>query len=183
MRWRLPVFVILTVTLVGTAAALRLGARETACCATPSSPSPAWVARLRALDAAITAGDVARAARAWPDAWGGALGSRRWEALLAAGDLALRAGELDGAKSRAQSRAREAYQAALFRAHGERSVQGVLRAAEAMIAMGDRDMPEGALRMARRLAAATGDAAALNEVELASRRLAEGSASHTQASR
>jgi hypothetical protein len=156
MRLTLVVFAILTFTLVA-AAALRPGAREMDCCAMRSSPASAWAVHLSMLDAAITARDVARAARAWPDAWGAALRSRRWEAFVAIGDLALRAGELDGARpSLARTQARQAYQAALFRARGERSVEGVLRAAEAMMAMGDREMPEAALHLARRLAAATG---------------------------
>jgi hypothetical protein len=183
MGQRLVTLAILTVTLVATAAALRLGGRETACCATPDSPSRAWAASLAALDAAIAARDAAGAARAWPEAWGAARRSRHWEAFLAAGDRALRAGDINGATSLARARAREAYQAALFRARGEGSVEGVLRAADAMIAMGDRDMPEGALRMARRLAAATGDAAAMDRVEEASRRLAGAPASHAQANR
>jgi hypothetical protein len=49
--------------------------------------------------------------------------------------------------------------------------------------MGDRDMPQGALQMARRLAAATGDTAAMDRVEEASRRLASAPASHAQANR
>lgn len=183
MRLRLVAFAILVLTLV-TAAALRPGDRETDCCATRSSPPPAWTVHLSALDAAITARDGARVARAWPDAWGAALRSRHWEAFLAVGDLALRAGELDGARPPlARTQARQAYQAAFFRAHGERSAKGVLRAAEAMIAMGDREMPEAALHLARRLAAAAGDTTTLNGAEQALQRLGEGSESHAQARR
>ena len=85
---------------------------------------------MRAVNEALARGDRAAAEWAWRDAWGAALGARRWEGMAAVGALALRMGEL--------SRAREAFLIALFRARDQRSVSGVLRAEEAFEALGDR---------------------------------------------
>src|SRR5438445_2446167 len=89
-----------------------------------------WEAPVRAVNEALARGDRAAAEWAWRDAWGAALGARRWEGMAAVGVLALRMGEL--------SRAREAFLIALFRARDQRSVSGVLRAEEAFEALGDR---------------------------------------------
>ena len=89
-----------------------------------------WEAPVRVVNEALARGDRAAAEWAWRDAWGAALGARRWEGMAAVGALALRMGEL--------SRAREAFLIALFRARDQRSVSGVLRAEEAFEALGDR---------------------------------------------
>src|SRR5438128_3265455 len=89
-----------------------------------------WEAPVRMVSEALARGDRAAAEWAWRDAWGAALGARRWEGMAAVGALALRMGEL--------SRAREAFLIALFRARDQRSVSGVLRAEEAFEALGDR---------------------------------------------
>ncbi len=72
-----------------------------------------------------------------------------------AGDQALRVSELAPSMATARANARQAYHAALFRAYGQSSADGVLRAAEAMAAMGDTERVDSALRLARRLAAST----------------------------
>jgi len=74
------------------------------------------------------------------------------EAVLGLGDAALARG--DGPA------ARRAYLTGLFRARGERSLAGVVWAAEGFLALGDDAVVAEALAMAAPLAAAGGDAVA-----------------------
>jgi hypothetical protein len=131
-----------------------------------------WRTDLDELERALATGDHARAMRAWSDAETAALASRRWEPLLEVGDAALRVGDGTGSPARARLSARHAYRAALFRARAQRSVDGVLRAADAFARLGDRDVTEGALHAARKLAAGTPDADLRSRVELDAARIA-----------
>ncbi|MGH7388075.1 MAG: hypothetical protein ACREM3_01265 [Candidatus Rokuibacteriota bacterium] len=158
MRRRFWIFIPLTLSLV--------------CDAHAESLAPEVATRLAAVHEAIVAREGVRAARAWPDAWHAAQVSRRWEPLLTAGDAALRIGELTGARLPARVNARQAYRAALYRAYSQGSVDGVLRAAEAMILMGDREVPETALHMARKLAASSGNQEVRDRVERDALRIA-----------
>jgi hypothetical protein len=63
-----------------------------------------------------------------------------WQAVVRIGDDARARGDAGAA--------RRAYLTALFRARGERSLLGVLSAAEGFKTLGDRDVVEHALRMA-----------------------------------
>ena len=123
------------------------------------APRPARVveerslpARLAAVDAAITREDVGRAVFAWRDAYGIALGSRSWEAMLAVGDAATRidalAGRRAGTPTGFRAEARQAYLRALFDARAARSSEGVHRAADAFAALGDTEMAARAHAMA-----------------------------------
>ncbi len=66
-----------------------------------------------------------------------------WQVLLETGDQALARGDAPSA--------RRAYMTALFRARGERSVFGMLSAAEGFRTLGDREVVERALTMAAAL--------------------------------
>jgi hypothetical protein len=66
-----------------------------------------------------------------------------WQVLAQAGDQARVRGDAPAA--------RRAYLRALFLARGDRSIVGVLRAAEGFKALGDRDAVEHALRIAAAL--------------------------------
>ena len=68
--------------------------------------------------------------------------------MLAVGDAALRLGEVIRGPRVAVTQAREAYLAALFRARDRRSLDGVLRAAEAFDRMGDGELADRARRVA-----------------------------------
>jgi hypothetical protein len=125
----------------------------------PGGPPPARVveerslpARLAAVDAALARGDVGGAVYAWRDAYGIALGSRQWEALLTVGDAAVRidalAGRRDGAPTGFRAEARQAYLRALFDARAARSPEGMHRAADAFGALGDAEMAARAHAMA-----------------------------------
>ena len=100
-------------------------------------------ARLAAVDAALAQNDVSRAIYLWRDAHGIALGLRRWDAMAAVGDLAMR---IDAATSPLgrptgfRAEARQAYLRALYdaRAAGEREAIDLI--ADAFAAMGDAKM-------------------------------------------
>jgi hypothetical protein len=99
--------------------------------------------RLAAVDEALARGDVTQAIYRWRDAYGAALRSRRWDAMVAVGDAARRIDALarpDGVPSGFRAEARQAYLQALFRARAAASPEGLARAAEAFAALGDAEM-------------------------------------------
>ena len=114
---------------------------------------PPWTPHVRALNDALQRKDLGAAARAWRGARQAALGSRRWEGLLEAGDAALRLGEAPAWRATAAAGARELYLAAFFRAREEGSVQGIVRTAAAFNRLGDAQVAEQCLRVARELSA------------------------------
>jgi hypothetical protein len=130
-----------------------------------------WSTYLNEIESALATGDPTRAARAWPDAWTAAHASRRWEPLLDVGDAALRIGAATNSSRTARTNARQAYRAALFRARAQHSVDGVLRTADAFAGLGDREMTEGALHAARKLAAVAPDAGLRTRVEVDAARI------------
>jgi len=103
------------------------------------------------MDEALAAGDIRLAERAWHDAYGQALGSRRWEGMVEAGDAALRMCAVAKAQRPAVPTARQTYLTALVRAGGQGSVDGVLRTAEGFARLGDGEVVEQALQVARDL--------------------------------
>jgi hypothetical protein len=111
-----------------------------------------WTSPLVDIDQAIARGDVASAVTARQEAYRAAIASRRWEGFLAAGDAILRLGDMTQNRSTAEPEARRLYLSALFRARGQQSLDGVLLATEAFARLGDRDVVEKGLRMARDLA-------------------------------
>lgn len=94
---------------------------------------------------------------AWRHAYSSALDQPGWRGLVDVAGAALRIGAIPGFKKAAESRARESYWTALFRARRQGSLNGVLDAAEAFGALGDRVMVEQCVRIAERLASLTGD--------------------------
>ncbi len=132
----------------------------------------AWTTHLRAVDDALARRDLAGATRAWNQAYQAAVASWRWDGMLEVGSASLRIAELSGAHQVAAATARNSYLAALFRARQQDSVDGVLRAAEAFAALGDRDVVEQSLQLARALAAETRDPQAAARVRAFAARLA-----------
>ena len=124
--------------------------------------APAYVHYQRA-DDALAAGDVVRALRHWQEGYAAAVESRRWEGLVEAGDLYRRI----GARGRfeAAARARDCYLLALIRARGERSLDGVLRATEGFVDLGDAAPVERGLEIGRQLAAHDADPHARERIE------------------
>lgn len=135
----------------------------------PAAEGP-WADYVRGVDDAIALKNVSAAEWAWRQAWTAAIASRRWDGLLAVGDSALRIGDVSSTPRTATARARQAYLAGLFRARQAGSVDGVVRAAEAFLALGDREVAHKALKMAEDLALRANDETVLARVrELAKR--------------
>lgn len=109
-------------------------------------------AKLAVVDAAIATGDLSRAVFAWRDAYGIALGSRSWDAMLAVGDAAVRIDRVSrrdtGAPTGFRAEARQAYLRALFDARNAGSSDGMRRAADAFAGLGDAEMAERGYAMA-----------------------------------
>jgi hypothetical protein len=122
--------------------------------------SPAWHAHIGAVHDALARADVSAAAQAWHAGYPAVLENRGWESLLEAGDAYLRLGEASGTRQAAEVRARDLYLRALFRAREVVSIEGVLRAAEAFTALGDREVVEQSIRIAEGLGARKGQSAA-----------------------
>lgn len=111
-----------------------------------------WLPHLRKVEDALAEKQVSAAQQAWRDAYGEAFRSRRWEGLLEVGDAYLRIGEVAKTRKTAEATARRIYLAALFRARQQGLPEGVLRIAEAFVALGDREVVEQSLRVAELLA-------------------------------
>jgi hypothetical protein len=123
-----------------------------------------WTAHLQAMDTAIAANNASAAVLSWRHAYAAALDQPGWRGLVDVAGAALRIGTIPGFKKAAESRARESYWTALFRARRQGSLNGVLDTAEAFGALGDRVMVEQCIRIAERLAVLTGDAQAADRV-------------------
>lgn len=123
-----------------------------------------WTTHLDAMDTAIAANNASAAVLSWRHAYAAALDQPGWRGLVDVAGAALRIGSIPGFKKAAESRARESYWTALFRARRQGSLNGVLDTAEAFGALGDRVMVEQCIRIAERLAVLTGDAEAAERV-------------------
>jgi hypothetical protein len=109
--------------------------------------TPDWSVHVVRVNDAIARGNMTVAAYEWREAYGMALRSRRWEALLEVGDTAARMAAMssdDGFRSEA----RRAYRAALGRAHAEKSSEGMRRVARAFRTLGDYEAAAHAERLA-----------------------------------
>jgi hypothetical protein len=111
--------------------------------ARPGKHQP-WDEYLQSMQDALAAGDARAADWALKQAHWAALGSRRWEGMIEVGDAARRAGSVTAART--------AYLTAAYRARRLGSLDGVLSCAEAFAALGDRDVAEQWLGVARDLA-------------------------------
>jgi hypothetical protein len=123
-----------------------------------------WTSHLIAMDTAINTNNASAAVLAWRHAYAAALDQPGWRGLVEVAGAALRIGSIPGFRKAAESRARESYWTALFRARRQGSLNGVLDAAEAFGALGDRVMVEQCVRIAERLALLTGDGDAAERV-------------------
>lgn len=117
----------------------------------------AWKLHLHKVDAALARNDLADALMLWREAYAAALKTRHWEGMVATGDAYRRLGERAGFRKASETKAREAYLAALFRARNEGSLEGVLRAADRFAELGDREVVEQCIRVAQSVAARTRD--------------------------
>ena len=122
------------------------------------SAAAPWAAPLREAEEGLAHGDARAADRAWRAAYRVALASRRWEGMLEAGDVRLRLGQTAPGGEDPRTSARRLYLAGFLWARDQRSLEGVLRAAEAFAALGDREVVEHVLHIADEIVARSGDA-------------------------
>jgi hypothetical protein len=142
IRWYTPLLALAGLLLA--LLILALAFMEVLTARSPSRVSPAaWMQPLQQVDEAIAQGDDAAALTAWRHAYGAALRSSQWEALMEVGAVARRLTE-------GHANARQAYRTALLRAQREGSLDGLLGAAIAFGDLGDRDVLVQALRLAER---------------------------------
>lgn len=123
-----------------------------------------WTIHIRKAEEALAKKNARAAEQSWHEAYRAALSSRRWEGMVAVGDASRRIGEVAGTREASLARARQVYLTALDRARQQRSVEGVLRAAEAFDALGDREVVNVCMRIAESLAAQSGDANTIERV-------------------
>lgn len=112
-----------------------------------------WTPHIQRVDEALAQRKIGVAEQAWHAAYLTGLAGRRWEGMLAVGDAARRIGEASGSPAKGEAVARANYMAALFQAREQRSLDGVLGAAEAFAELGDREVADRCLTIAERLAA------------------------------
>jgi hypothetical protein len=120
----------------------------------PPAEERTLAARLAAMDEAIARNDTSRAVYEWRDAYGLALRSRRWDAMAAVGDAALRIDAMMGAPAGHptgfRAEARQAYLRALFDARADGAGDGIERIASSFAALGDTQMAAQARALAKR---------------------------------
>lgn len=136
------------------------------------APTAPWASHIREMDEALAQKNVEAAERAWHDAYLAALASRLWQGMVEVGDASLRIGAVRGFRKASEATARQSYLAALSRARQLGSLEGVLRTAQALAALRDRDVVEQCLRIAENLARETRTAQAKNRVRAVRARLA-----------
>jgi hypothetical protein len=146
----------------------------------PNTPAAPWVSHLNRVDEALRRNTMTVAVHAWHAAYATALGSRRWEGMLAVGDAALRIGDATRTQMAARARAHEAYLMALFRAREAKSVEGLLHVAEALATVGDTALALHALRIAEPFVAANPRGSSAHRTILLRDRLGEPSTARRQ---
>jgi len=132
-----------------------------------------WTAHIEAMDQALESNDPGESIRAWRQAYSSALSHPGWLGLLTVANASLRLSAFPGLARDAAARARETYWIAFFRARQQRSLNGVLHAAEAFGLLGDYSTVEQCMRVAEGLAASTGDTEQLDRVRLIGARLSD----------
>ena len=132
-----------------------------------------WTAHIEAMDQALESNDPGESIRAWRQAYSSALSHPGWLGLLTVANASLRLGAFPGLARDAAARARETYWIAFFRARQQRSLNGVLHAAEAFGLLGDYSTVEQCMRVAEGLATSTGDTEQLGRVRLIGARLSD----------
>jgi hypothetical protein len=118
----------------------------------PIEPRMTWEQHVERVDAALASHDLRTARELVRDAYAAAVTSGRWEPLLHVGDAQWRVEQASGFATLGKASARENFLFALFRARDQRSLDGVLQAADAFSRLGDASVVRQALVVARDLA-------------------------------
>ena len=146
---RISIILALAVALTAAGAAAFLDHRSSGA---PIEPTMTWEQHVERVDAALASHDLRTAREVVRDAYAAAVTSRRWEPLLHVGDAQRRVEQASGFATLGKASARANYLFALFRARDQRSLDGVLQAAEAFSRLGDGSVVRQALVVARDLA-------------------------------
>ena len=133
-----------------------------------------WQARLLRVEQAIAVNDVDGAALLWRDAHAAALRSRHWEGMVAVADTYRALGAQADFLAASLAKARQTYLRALLRARREGSLAGVRIVAARFAELGDREVVERCMRVARRVAAHSRDPYADEHLRAFADRLADG---------
>ena len=133
-----------------------------------------WQARLLKVEQAIAVNDVDGAELLWRDAHAAALRSRHWEGMVAVADTYRALGAQADFLAASLAKARQTYLRALLRARREGSLAGVLIVADRFAELGDREVVERCMRVARRVAAHSRDPYADEHLRAFADRLADG---------
>ena len=172
--WRSGGAVAVVVALVAGSVAGLTALADTAALRSSVSETP-WYVLLGRAEARLSEDDVASATYHWHEAYAAALRLHRADGLVEVGDFYRRLGARAGLAD-ATGRARDCYMTALLRARAERSTDGVLRAAEAFLVLGDEEMVQRGLHIARELAQRDVDPRARERVALLAARAARAGA-------
>src|SRR6266566_6383637 len=132
-----------------------------------------WTAHIQAMNRALADNDPGESVRTWRQAYSAALSHPGWLGLLTVASASLRLAAFPGLARDAAARARETYWIAFFRARQQRSLNGVLPAAEAFGMLGDYSTVEQCMRVAEGLATSTGDTEQLDRVRRIGARLSD----------
>jgi hypothetical protein len=136
---------------------------------TPERGAPSARSLQLSVEAALERGDFLTAVRTTEAAHRRATREHQWESLIEVGDAYYRIASRTGTPEATNSRAHDAYQAALQSARRAESLDGVLRVAEAFAQLGNVDEVQLSLHIARDLAGS--DAEALDDVRAVAGRL------------
>ena len=142
----------ISITLALAVAMTAAGAAVHRSSGAPIEPSMTWEQHVERVDAALASHDLRTAREVVRDAYAAAVTSRRWEPLLHVGDAQWRVEQASGFAALGKASARSNYLWALFRARDQRSLDGVLQAADAFSRLGDASVVQQALVVARDLA-------------------------------
>ena len=123
-------------------------------------PGAPWGSALQRVDDALAHREFGAALKAANQAYAAALASPRWDGLTAVAGAYRGIGAATGLQQSFDTKARELYLKALFRARQQASVDGVLRAGEGFLALGDAVTARQCVRIADRLAGRDADAQA-----------------------
>ncbi|MBI1846953.1 MAG: hypothetical protein HYR86_08280 [Candidatus Rokubacteria bacterium] len=112
----------------------------------------AWPVCLDEVRHALQERNVGTAMAAWRHGYAAALASGDWRGIVALGDAALRIGDVAGMHTLFFAAARDMYLQAFVHARRARDLEGVLRIAQAFGELGEREVVDWCVRIARELA-------------------------------
>ena len=111
-----------------------------------------WAPAIRRAEEALTRREYSGALRAANEAHEAAIRTTGWEGLVEVAGTYRHIGEVTGLRQSFDTKAREIYGRAQFRARQQGSLEGVLRVAEGYLTLGDVPAATQCVRVAERLA-------------------------------